>query len=67
MGAYTLFWGSGSHNVQPSFLVNAGMPAASDFAALLNGDWASSAWEQWSVPVTDGQLPEVPGMDGAQL
>ena len=57
LGAYSLWWGSGSVYVPPSLLISAGMPAAADFAAMLNGDWAHSGWEQWPCPLQDGVSP----------
>jgi type VI secretion system protein ImpM len=54
LGAYSLWWGSGSVYVPPSLLISAGMPPAADFAAMLNGNWAHSAWEHWPSPLLDG-------------
>ncbi len=51
LGSYSLWWGSGSEHVSPSLLVSAGMPPAPDFAAMMSGNWAQSAWEQWPLPV----------------
>ena len=58
LGAYSLWWGSGSEHVSPSMLISAGMPPAPDFVAMLSGDWTQSAWEQWPLPVPGAALPE---------
>lgn len=44
----TLWWTDGSAAVEPSFLVEAGLPAPSRFASLLDGSWPESSWR--SVP-----------------
>ena len=58
LGAYSLWWGSGSEHVPPSMLISAGMPPAPDFVAMLSGDWTQSTWEQWPLPVPGAALPE---------
>lgn len=57
LGAYSLWWGSGSEHVSPSLLVSAGMPAAPDYAAMMSGNWTQSAWEHWPLPVPGATLP----------
>ncbi|MEE9491888.1 MAG: type VI secretion system-associated protein TagF [Gammaproteobacteria bacterium] len=52
-GSYSLWWGAGSSHVSPSLLIAEGMPPASDFAAMLNGDWTASAWENWPLISAD--------------
>ena len=67
LGAYSLWWGSGSDYVQPSLLISAGMPPAVDFAAMLNGDWAHSGWEDWPSPFHAAAAPAeepIPGGSG---
>lgn len=41
---YSLWWSSGSDQVQPSFLVVGGMPRADGFSALLDGRWEKWNW-----------------------
>lgn len=45
LGAYSLWWTTGSQYVEPSMLLAAELPPAHDFAALLNGDWENSGWD----------------------
>lgn len=47
LGDYSLWWGHGSEKITPSLLLCAGMPGATDFAAMLGGEWSSGSWEQW--------------------
>ncbi len=49
LGSYSMWWGTGSQDVQPSLLIASGLPEAPDFAALLSGDWKASAWEEWPL------------------
>lgn len=48
-GNYSLWWGSGSDNVEPSLLVCNGLPLCADFSALLTGDWQTGGWESWAL------------------
>ena len=57
LGSYSLWWGAGSQDVQPSLLIASGLPEAPDFAALLSGDWKTSAWEEW--PLTKAVSPDM--------
>lgn len=41
---YTLWWSQGGLQVQPSLLINSGLPPAASFAAMLAGDWARWDW-----------------------
>lgn len=54
LGDYSFWWGSGSHQVEPSMLLCAGMPRPGDFAALLSGNWNSGSWEQWPTVGIEG-------------
>lgn len=45
---YSLWWSDGSEQVTPSLLVSAGLPSADSFTALMDGQWAEGAWEEWS-------------------
>ena len=47
LGDYSLWWGHGSEKITPSLLLCGGMPDATDFAAMLSGEWSSGSWEQW--------------------
>jgi len=47
---YSLWWSDGSEQVAPSLLVSAGLPSADSFSALMDGQWAEGAWEEWSFP-----------------
>lgn len=44
---YSLWWGDGSQQVEPSLLVCAGMPQAQGFSSMLSGQWQAGGWEQW--------------------
>lgn len=46
LGPYSLWWTAGSQYVEPSMLLTADMPATSDFAALLTGDWKGGGWDE---------------------
>jgi type VI secretion system protein ImpM len=48
----SLWWTSGSKRVAPCLLICPGMPPASSFAALLNGDWQRRGW---TVPAEEQQ------------
>ena len=50
VGDYSLWWSLGSEAVAPSFLISDGMPAAMNYAGMLNGDWTSGTWTE--MPVT---------------
>jgi len=41
---YSLWWSNGSQRVEPSFATCAGLPAATGFTALLNGNWVAPDW-----------------------
>jgi type VI secretion system protein ImpM len=40
----SLWWGSGSESIEPSFLLCDGLPEATAFAALLDGRWKDWGW-----------------------
>ena len=64
LGAYSLWWGSGSERVSPSLLIATGMPPAPDFTAMLSGDWAQSAWEEWRLPIpASSPVQDEPGLE----
>jgi len=50
----SLWWTSGSTRVAPCLLICPGMPPASSFAALLDGDWSRDGWD---VPVPEQPEP----------
>jgi type VI secretion system protein ImpM len=52
IGAYSIWWSMGSDQVAPSFLLSRGMPVASNYAGMLNGDWASGTWMEMPVTIT---------------
>lgn len=43
----TFWWTSGSDKVTPCLLVFRGLPSATSYAALLDGNWARSGWVSW--------------------
>jgi len=47
--SYSLWWSSGSVEMEPAFLMCEGLPPASGFAAMLGGDWRQSGWGE--IPV----------------
>ncbi|MCF6236914.1 MAG: type VI secretion system-associated protein TagF [Gammaproteobacteria bacterium] len=53
---YSLWWSDGSEQVTPSLLVSAGLPAGESFTAMIDGQWAATAWESWPSP---SHKPEV--------
>jgi type VI secretion system protein ImpM len=65
LGAYSLWWSSGSVYVPPSMLITAGMPPAPDFVAMLNGDWANSSWEAWPMQLPGGAASDEDLTSGA--
>lgn len=52
----SLWWTSGSERVAPCLLICPGMPPASSFAALLDGDWSRDGWV---LPVQAQPEPEL--------
>lgn len=50
VGPYSIWWSLGSEQVSPSFLISKDMPVPSNYAAMLNGDWASGTWME--MPIT---------------
>lgn len=42
---HTLWWSEGSPRVEASLLLCTGMPQPSAFAAMLDGQWATSGWQ----------------------
>ncbi|MDH3379454.1 MAG: type VI secretion system-associated protein TagF, partial [Gammaproteobacteria bacterium] len=47
----SLWWTRGSEHVRPCVLISAELPAASGFAALLDGDWSRWGWNNRQVLV----------------
>lgn len=45
MGAHSLWWTDGSPHVSPSVLICRGLPSASQFTAMLSGNWNQSGWQ----------------------
>jgi len=43
----TFWWTSGSEKVTPCLLVLRGLPSASSYATLLDGDWDRAGWVSW--------------------
>lgn len=41
---YSLWWTEGSQKITPSVLVHKGLPTASSFPALLDGQWLAHGW-----------------------
>jgi type VI secretion system protein ImpM len=41
---FSLWWTQGSERVRPSVLLSAGLPAATNFAAFLDGQWDEWGW-----------------------
>jgi type VI secretion system protein ImpM len=50
----SLWWSEGSNASAPSWLSLRGLPAPSNFAAMLNGQWTQHGWQDL------GELPGVP-------
>ncbi len=46
---YCLWWTAGSEQVAPCLLVTAGLPQVSQYAAMLDGDWARWNWQQKQI------------------
>ncbi len=44
LGAYSLWWTTGSERVPPTLAVSPGLPNAIAFTALLDGDWDEWGW-----------------------
>jgi type VI secretion system protein ImpM len=44
--AYSLWWTSGSAVVAPTLLVSSGLPPASGYCALLDGQWQTCTWDE---------------------
>lgn len=42
---YTLWWSSGSEQIEPSLLISNQLPATHRFSALLTGDWDRWGWD----------------------
>jgi type VI secretion system protein ImpM len=60
MGAYSLWWTSGSERVEPGLLVCRGLPAPRGYAAMLDGDWAAHGWEDHPLPVPGDLQADAP-------
>ncbi len=43
-GAYSLWWSSGSEQIEPAMLVCEGLPPASGYAAMIGGGWQRYGW-----------------------
>jgi type VI secretion system protein ImpM len=56
LGAHSIWWTTGSERVAPSSLIVSRLPAASAFAAMLDGDFSGSEW-------ASGVLHRVAGED----
>jgi type VI secretion system protein ImpM len=61
----TVWWSGGSLEVEPSCLVSRGLPAAENWAALLDGAWTRHRWQQAPARVerrdtADDVLPVAP-------
>lgn len=48
-GQFALWWTEGSEKVPPCLLITRGLPEAGQFAAMLDGQWASWGWSEESV------------------
>ncbi len=46
---YCLWWTSGSEHIAPCLLVTTGLPQVSQYAAMLDGDWARWNWQQKQI------------------
>ncbi len=44
--AYSLWWTSGSHRIDPSLLICQGLPPLDGFSALLSGAWEERGWRE---------------------
>jgi type VI secretion system protein ImpM len=44
-GAHGLWWTDGSALVEPSWLMAAGLPDSSSYAAMIDGAWAATSWD----------------------
>jgi type VI secretion system protein ImpM len=45
LSTHSLWWTDGSPHVSPSVLVCSGLPSASQFTAMLSGNWNQSGWQ----------------------
>ncbi len=54
---FSLWWTVGSEKVRASVLLGQGMPAPTNFAALLDGNWDEWGWERPSGTATVDDLP----------
>lgn len=61
LGNYSLWWTTGSEDIDPCLLVSADLPGAGQFAAMLDGDWNQWGWssEQVTQAETMQDLPIV--------
>ena len=53
-----LWWTSGSSMVDPSCLIERGLPHPDAFAALLDGGWTARRWRSVPVPLAVADVPE---------
>ena len=61
--AYSLWWTSGSEQVQPSLLIAQGLPPMQGFAGLLDGRWGQWGWQERSLNgVWTASGPGSPGL-----
>jgi type VI secretion system protein ImpM len=59
--AYSLWWTQGSERIEPSLLINEGLPPVSSFSGLLDGEWTRWGWGQYRLPqeaASDGAQPD---------
>ena len=49
IGAYSIWWTSGSERVEPSCLVCEGLPPTMGFGAMLGGGWSAWGWHDASA------------------
>ena len=59
----SLWWTSGSEQVEPSMLLCAGLPPAEGFAAMLCGEWSTPTWYDAGAAAGASAVerPEAPG------
>ena len=53
-GSYSLWWSSGSEQIEPASLMCEGLPPASAYAAMLAGDWDEHGWDKLPFPANNG-------------
>ena len=52
-GRYCLWWTRGSDLVPACALLSSGLPAVSQYVAMLNGDWHARGWQTVNINTTD--------------